>query len=871
MAETRESSGIKYKLFIGFVLALVTIGSAAYYSYTSFEKLLSSVRTLSNPNESVEILQDMMNKIQEADVYMRNYTMTTKDTVIDQYMDKMEEIRIDVDKLKSSTSFADSPAVIDTLNEILQDKADLMYALVQFKNSAEYGELAEKAMGQISQTMENPQKQENTIVANTTTDPGIKQSAPQTTAQTPALDDDSKKKKKDKKEKDEGFLKNIFSGSKSRDADPQAVTVVTLTDTAKTGTSEIKIDLAQNPTLDVAEVRKILLEIDKEQEQYNTQLTNRELEILASDKVIMNKLKTLVDRIQDDEKLLMEAQYAQAGYNAQSSSRVILYISVAALLIGLIFMGIILNDINRSNKYKRELEEARISAEQLAKAKEEFLANMSHEIRTPLNAIIGFSEQLTLTPLHQTQKNYLKAVQQAGTHLLNTVNDILDISKIEAGKLPLEEKSFRMKDIIEEVCSILRVKAGEKNLKMECSTDLNCDKYVIGDPFRIMQILYNLAGNAIKFTENGYVRIECSGEVYKHKMEYKIEIIDTGIGIENEKLNLIFESFTQADNATTRKFGGTGLGLSISKKLAEFMNGSIKVKSEINIGSVFTVMLPFPIAKEGEIEIAKQETTSEKNLTGLEILIVDDEPYNLMLSEVILKKHGAKTTTAISGKEALTKIEAQYFDIILADLQMPEIDGYMLAKKIREKFIDVPLIALTANVMQGETELIKKVGFNGILLKPYREYELLRMIAEHSPVVIGEDPHKVVNIQPENMNGAALYDLGEVKIFTDNDSAVLVPVLESFIENNQINLKQLGLYIQENDISGIKNTAHKMLPSYNHFKAYDIITELKYLETLQSVHEEDLTAMFKKIDGVSSQIFTALKKEISQLKQEIVA
>jgi CheY-like chemotaxis protein len=248
---------------------------------------------------------------------------------------------------------------------------------------------------------------------------------------------------------------------------------------------------------------------------------------------------------------------------------------------------------------------------------------------------------------------------------------------------------------------------------------------------------------------------------------------------------------------------------------------------------------------------------------------VDDEPYNLMLSEVILKKHGAKTTTAISGKEALTKIESHYFDVILADLQMPEIDGYMLAKKIREKFIDVPLIALTANVMQGETDLIKKAGFNGILLKPYREHELLRMIAEHSPVVIGEDPDKIVNIQPENMDGAALYDLGEVKIFTDNDSTVLVPVLESFIENNKINITQLGISVREKDITGIKNTAHKMLPSYNHFKVYDVITELKYLETLQAVNDAELTKMLAKIESVSAQLFTQLKTEVKAINEEI--
>ncbi len=789
--------------------------------------------------------------------------MTMEDSSLDHYLEITKELSEDVDLLNETEAFKETPELSDSLNEMLQDKADLMYALVTFKNSPEYGQLAQKAMGQISETVDKTVSKPTSIESNTVA-PDIKQAAIE---QPISTETDSKKKKKEKKENDEGFLKNIFSG-KNRDNPESASTVVKIEDTSSAASS-IKINLDENPSLDIEEVRRILTEIDKEQTQYNTQLTNYEMEILTSNKVIMNNLTQMIGRMQRDQKLNMEAQFISAGNNAESSSRIILYISVASLLLGLFFMTIILNDINRGNRYKKQLIEARIKAEDLAKAKEEFLANMSHEIRTPLNAIIGFSEQLTQTPLHQTQKNYLKAVQQAGTHLLNTVNDILDISKIEAGKLPLEEKPFRMKEIIEEVVSILRVKAEEKTLKLECSTDLHCEQYTVGDAFRIMQILYNLAGNAIKFTENGYVRIECTGEQKKDIIQFKIDIIDTGIGIESEKLNLIFESFTQADTATTRKFGGTGLGLSISKKLTEFMNGKIQVKSEQNIGSVFTIRLPLPVAEESEIDVIKLETSTDKNLTGLEILIVDDEPYNLMLSEVILKKHGARTTSANSGKEALEKIEAQYFDMILADLQMPEIDGYMLAKKIRAKFIDVPMIALTANVMQGETEIIKKVGFNGILLKPYKEYELLQIIAQNAPVVMGENMQEAVVIMPEKMNGAALYDLAEVKIFTDNENPVLVSVIQSFIENNRINVQQLSNYIASSDLEGVRNTAHKMLPSYTHFKVVDLVTDLKYLETLQADEPGALSKLRLKIETTSEELFAQLEKEIAVLSEDV--
>ena len=530
-------------------------------------------------------------------------------------------------------------------------------------------------------------------------------------------------------------------------------------------------------------------------------------------------------------------------------------------------MGVILIDIKRSNRYKVQLIEARNKAEYLAKAKEEFLANMSHEIRTPLNAIIGFSEQLENTSLKTSQRKYLRAVSNAGAHLLNTVNDILDLSKIEAGKLAIDEQPFVMKDVIEEIASILEIKAQEKGLQLNTFIYDNSDEWVVGDPFRVKQILYNITGNAIKFTEKAFVEIKCEGIKGKNTIDYRITITDSGIGIPADKLESIFESFEQAEKSTSRKYGGTGLGLSISKKIAELLNGKITVTSEDGKGSAFTVLLPMRIASSKEKDIIDKGAGKKSDLHGLEILIVDDEPFNLMLAEIILNKHGAHISVANNGRVALEKIEMQSFDIVLADLHMPEVDGYMLANKIREQYLQVPLIALTANVMQNDLEKIRQSGFNDILLKPYKEKELLNIIAKYAPVVIGENTD-VIDVS-EQSDQTELYDLDEIKRFSDNDNSILVSIIESFIHNNSLNLFTLTDAVSKKDFHTIRNTAHKMLPSYNHFHVFEIIPELKQLEIIQDNSDLDIWNIYNKIEIVSKELYIKLDQECNRIKVDV--
>lgn len=858
MNEKVKSSGLAWKLIVGFILSSALIGFAAWFAYQNFNKLLGSVETLSTPNNTTESLQNLVNSMHEADGSMRNFTMTNDYGAFQSYISVMEKISLDLETLKQDENFAANESTLDSLGEYFQDKADLMYSLVIFKQSSEYEKLNSKALKNITSKVDTDVISDKSGKTEVNKAPGIKQPAKKETEIASAK---TKKSKEKTKEKDEGFLKNLFSGKdKEKSENTKSPTLVNLKDTvAQAGnTSSLQFDIAANPSLNVEDVRQVLIEIEREQKQYNANLSIKELEILASDKIIIREINELIESLRTQQVNAANAQLAAANQNAKRSSRIMLSIASAALSFGLVFLAIILIDINTSNRYKKELIISRNRAEYLAKAKEEFLANMSHEIRTPLNAIIGFSEQMESTPLQPSQKKYIKAVSNAGAHLLNTVNDILDLSKIEAGKLAIDNHPFKIKDIVDEVGSILEIKAREKGLTITTNVQDCPDEYVMGDSFRIKQILYNIAGNAIKFTEIGSVIIGCKSVKTTKKIDLNISVTDSGIGIAPEKLDKIFESFEQAESAISKKYGGTGLGLSISKKLAELLGGNITVISELGKGTTFNLHFMFPLADEQTLESVKRDNNQFADLNGLSILVVDDEPFNLMLAEVILKKFGANSTTASNGREALEKIEMQSFDIVLADLHMPELDGYMLANKIREKYLRVPLIALTANVMQNDVAKIKNSGFNDILLKPYKERALLEMIAKYAPIVIGENAVK--NNAPSTQINIESFNLVEIKKFADNDDTILVAIIESFIQNNSLNLLALKAAIEQKDFNAIRNTAHKMLPSYNHFHVQAIIPNLRAFEIIEQSYNGELLTSYNEIESESKKVFNELEQ-----------
>jgi PAS domain S-box-containing protein len=373
-------------------------------------------------------------------------------------------------------------------------------------------------------------------------------------------------------------------------------------------------------------------------------------------------------------------------------------------------------DITERTRMENDLKLAKDKAEQAASAKATFLANMSHEIRTPMNAIIGFSEIMMDTEMQDEQRRYMNTINSSAKSLLHLLNDILDSAKLEKGKLELEIVDFSLHELVDSIISTLWVQAKRKNLDLQLELDSNTEPYYLGAPDRIRQVLMNLLGNSIKFTEQGYVKL-----VVKQldNNELSFAIIDSGIGIQQDRLDVIFEPFTQADSSMSRKFGGTGLGTTISKQLVELMGGRLTAKSEVGIGSCFTMFLPLQAGTAQSTQIQHHEYLLPK----MHILVADDIQQNIDLISILLGRGGHQITTANNGIAAVHLFNQQTFDLIIMDVQMPKLDGLSATSRIRiieaeRNLTRTPIIALTASVLQEDRAAAFEAGMDGFASKP---------------------------------------------------------------------------------------------------------------------------------------------------------
>lgn len=504
----------------------------------------------------------------------------------------------------------------------------------------------------------------------------------------------------------------------------------------------------------------------------------------------------------------------------------------------------------------RDITQRKRDAEELLrlqKAKDQFLANISHEIRTPINGIAGMASLLNLTPNAEERETYLSAIRHSAENLKVIINDILDLAAIDSGKLKFEKIAFNLNDILPSLISTFTYQAREKKIELSYSIDPSLNTFLLGDPVRLNQILINLISNAVKFTHHGSIKVRCSVSKSRGEKSWiAFEVCDTGIGIPSSKLNTIFESFSQADESVTRKYGGTGLGLTIVKQLVEMQRGSIYVSSQENIGSVFSVIIPYTLAKAKSFErkAGQKKLTSPFDLHNLKILLVEDNDINRLYAKSILKNWQCQADTAENGLIAIEKLKAQEYDVVLMDVQMPVMDGYETAKAIRlmpSPISTIPIIALSANATRSDAELCLAAGMNDYLAKPFTPEDLYSKLF-HDLGIRPRHKHEKV---AEPINGLTI-DLHYLRSVSNDNAEFIRDIIETFIESLPTIIEQMKQALHNEDSLKAAQLAHQLKPSFTllgvpELKKKAILIEEygksgKNLEVLAGLSQEFLSA-----------------------------
>jgi len=507
-------------------------------------------------------------------------------------------------------------------------------------------------------------------------------------------------------------------------------------------------------------------------------------------------------------------------------------------------------------------------AEEAVRGKQQFLSNMSHEIRTPMNAIIGFTKVLLKTELSSRQKEYLTAIKMSGDALIVLINDILDLAKVDAGKMTFEQIPFRPELSLSAMLHLFIQKIQEKNLKLVVEYDKNIPNVLLGDPVRLHQIILNLVSNAIKFTNAGSIKVSVKLEKEnEEKVTLLFSVSDTGIGIERANLKKIFENFQQGSSDSSRLYGGTGLGLAIAKKLVDSQGGNIRVNSEINKGSTFSFTLDFlktDKVPDAEIEVMKLNSEIKK----IKVLVAEDVPLNQLLMKTILEEFGFECDIAENGKIAIEKLKVNVYDVILMDLQMPEMNGFEATEYIRNRLqMKIPVIALTADVTTVDLAKCTVVGMNDYIAKPVDERQLYNKIVNlvKQSLSSGEQ-----NIEDDYGKIKGRYtDLVYLMQRTKSNPALMMEMISLYLEQTPPLVDAMKQSMKNKDWNALYSAVHKMIPSFSIMGINpDFENMAKKVQEFASTQQqvEGISELVLQLENVCTQACKELEMEYEVLK-----
>jgi signal transduction histidine kinase/CheY-like chemotaxis protein/CHASE3 domain sensor protein/HPt (histidine-containing phosphotransfer) domain-containing protein len=612
-----------------------------------------------------------------------------------------------------------------------------------------------------------------------------------------------------------------------------------------------------------------LQKIEQEDRMAEEKMMESEASLGEVSSDIQGRFFDLINEMETEVSRLIRLRAQKAGQLADQTYNWLIMFAVSGGLLAVVILFILIRYTGRTHASQQALRTAKEEAEKLAGIREMFMANMSHEIRTPVTAISGFTEQLLNETSDSEKVRILKIIKSSSDHLVRLINDILDFSKLQSGKLVLEKEHFSIYHVMEDVQKMFERQAQLNNNSLSYSIGDDTPPVLLGDPYRLKQVMLNLVGNAVKFTSNGEINFTVRS-IPKSATDIDLvtEVADTGIGMDEENQKIIFEDFTQAEKGISRKYGGTGLGLSIVRKIVDLHHGRIECESRKGYGTRITCLLPYTVGDERQMkqEMHLPPSVPEK-IKNLRILIVDDEAYNRMLFKKILDHWNVRYEEATNGKEAVEKLKVKKYDLLLLDNRMPEMDGLKATKYIRNELkisdSELPIVCISA--ASGDEREYLNAGMNGFIRKPFTEEKLLSVIMDltekHLPVYPSVSPDWSAGgpFKPEKINLQNLYRI------SGGDGQFVKQMLESFIHSTKTGLDEMEKAASSSRWDMVAALAHKLSAPCRHIGALDLFDLLVKIEKLKTDKE--------RTQGLSDLIGKARKdlEEVTGLINGIIA
>jgi signal transduction histidine kinase/CheY-like chemotaxis protein/HPt (histidine-containing phosphotransfer) domain-containing protein len=776
-------------------------------TYRNIKSIADDVNDASKPDIKISLLKQITSDLSDAESSVKSYNLTGDRNYLTPFYNAVGSIDEKISQLQFISAYNSAQRkFVDSIEVLVEEKYSILNKLLNLR----YDQSIIDELEMISRKLDQ-KSSSKTIESFSGEAPELIPSR--------------------KEDRTSNIFKRIFGKRK---------TVSTNTETVSP--AEEKKENTQSPAQMRKVQKEVIQDIEKVKEKQSRQFIEiraEELELTRKDKEVMDKIRSVITKIEQQERAFIAAKTKKASLRAKQTNIVIAIFCLVASILLLTACLTVIGYVRKRHLYENALNEARLEAENHVKAKEIFLANMSHEIRTPMNAIAGFTEQLMHSGLNDNQYEQAEIVKKSSDHLLKVINDILDYSKMQAGKLEFEKVGFRLIDIINETFKLMSKNASSKDLELNYVIGKHVPEIVIGDPVRLRQVLINLVHNAIKFTEKGSVKIDVQCRHLDNKnARFFFKVKDTGIGIPQDKVDVIFNEFEQADKGVTRNYGGTGLGLSITKILIESQGGDIYINSTVGKGTEVIFNLPLKKGQVSDLETESEIIPESFDMGGRSVLVADDEDFNRRLLASIMGKWNVKIVEARNGKEALEKIKDGDFDLALLDVRMPEMNGLELAMEIRKledsKKRNLPIIAISAATSTEDMIQYRASGMNDIIAKPFREQELLSKIQKMLAGRKSGNNKVSRNVIPKEkeapMKSDSHIDLNDLKQLSNGDTAFVNEMLTIFIKTTTQEIDLMNEGLKQENWKRISDSAHKIVPPCRHVGAMKLHDTLKLIE-----------------------------------------